>query len=217
MGPDETPVALEERSREADRLHSPSVARNSEPIRAVYERTMPVEGLVLEIASGTGQHAAALCTAFPALRWQPSDIDPASLRSIAAWADRGGGERVAPPLELDVTAPGWWQAVPAAPEGIVCINMIHIAPRSAAEGLFRGAGALLRPGSRLFLYGPFSRRGAMAPSNARFSESLRSRDPAWGVRDLDDYIQPLAAQFGLALEAVSEMPANNLAVIFEKG
>jgi hypothetical protein len=213
----EKEIALEQRKAEAERLYSPSAARNKDPIAQVFGRTMPKEGLILEIASGTGEHGAHLCAAFPSLRWQPSDPDPASRASQAGWAQTVPDGRMRQPLALDVTEPGWWEALSEPPSGMVCINMIHIAPPAAMEGLFTGAGALLAPGQRLFLYGPFSRRGAMAPGNQSFDASLKSRDPSWGVRDLDDQVQPLAARFALHLQEVAEMPANNLSVVFEKG
>ena len=212
-------TALEDRGADGDRLYSPSAARNAEAIAAAWADLLPPSGRVLEIASGTGEHAVRLCTAFPGLDWQPSDPDEGSRRSAAAWARTLPKGRIAAPLALDVTGPGWWRAAGGPYPVVYCANMIHIAPWAAAEGLFEGAAALLRggmePEGALCLYGPFSRRGAMAESNRRFDASLKARDPAWGVRDLDDAVQPLAARFGLALTRVREMPANNLMVLFE--
>ena len=200
----------------AGRLYSAAAARNADAIRTAWAETLPVRGAVLEVASGTGQHASHLCAAFPGLAWRPSDPDADSRASITERAGDVEGGRLAAPLALDVTEPGWWQGI-ERPDVLYCANMIHIAPWAAAEGLFRGAGALLtdaeRPGT-LAIYGPFSRRGAMADGNACFHASLRERDPAWGVRDLDDDVQPLAARFGLALTSVRAMPANNLFVLF---
>ena len=201
--------------RDDARLFSPSVHRNAPAIAAAWGRLLPTSGRVLEVASGTGEHAARLCEAHPGLSWQPSDPDPASRRSIEAWSGTVPGGRVAAPLDLDVTSEGWWRAAGGPYDALFCANMIHIAPASAAEGLLRGAAALLAGEGALALYGPFSRRGAMAPSNHRFDAALKAKDPAFGVRDLDDEVQPLAARFGLTLARMREMPANNLMVVFE--
>ena len=213
---------MAERGEGGDRLYSPSAGRNADAIAAAWGALLPPSGRVVEVACGTGEHAMRLCAAFPGLDWQLSDPDPASRASADDWAREVPGGRMAPALDLDVTVPGWWSAMPS-PDVIYCANMIHIAPWAAAEGLLRGAAALLtddEPGPEpgegtLALYGPFSRRGAMAPSNRSFDASLKARDPGWGVRDLDDDVQPLAARFGLALTHVREMPANNLFVLFE--
>lgn len=214
-------TATGRRGARSDRLYSPSVARNAGAIVDAWPRLLPSSGTVLEVASGTGEHAARLCAAFTGLDWYPSDPDAPSRASIASWARTVPGGRMRAPLDLDVTAFGWWDAAPAA-DGVFCANMVHIAPPAAAEGLLRGAAIVLRrqevgtePTGALALYGPFSRRGVMAPSNHRFDASLKARDPAFGVRDLDDDLQPLAARFGLALTRVEEMPANNLFVAFE--
>lgn len=217
-GADDREIALEARDAAGAKLFSPSVARNREAIVTAFAALMPAEGTILELGSGTGEHAAAIAGARPGLTWQPSDPDPASRASIFGHGAAVPEDRVRPPLDLDATAPGWWTAagVPSSVDGVVSINMIHIAPFAAAEGLFEGAAALLPPRGRLFLYGPFSRRGAMAESNGRFDQDLKRRDPSWGVRDLDDRLQPLGARFALALGDVREMPANNLSVVFEK-
>ena len=205
-------------TREGARLSSASVARNAGPIAEGWGALLPVSGRVLEVASGTGEHAVRLTTAMPGLRWRPSDPDATSRRSQAAWAAAAPDGAVLDPLALDATEDGWWDAAGGPYDVLFCANMIHIAPWAATEGLMRGAGALLgrtdHPGRALALYGPFSRRGAMANSNHRFDAALKARDPAFGVRDLDDRVQPLAARFGLALRDVHEMPANNLFVVF---
>ena len=199
------------------KLYSAAAARNAGPVSDGLAALFGTEGAVLEIASGTGEHAARLCADHPGLRWQPSDPDDASRRSADARAAELPGGQMLPALALDVTAPGWWQAAGGPYDAVFCANMIHIAPPEATEGLFRGAGAVLTADdAAVLLYGPFSRRGAMAPSNHRFDASLKARDPAWGVRDLDDIVQPAAARFGFALGAVREMPANNLMVRFER-
>lgn len=210
-------IALEERGRDERRLFSPSAARNRDPIRDAFLRTMPHAGVVLEIGSGTGEHAVHIAAAAPGLRWLPGDPDEASRASIAAWTEHLGLSNVAPPHAIDVTAPGWDQDLSPF-DGVISINMIHIAPFGAARGLIAGAGRLLRPAGKLFLYGPFARNGAhTAPSNKEFDASLKARDPRWGVRDLDLEITPLAKAAGLDLEMVIEMPANNLSVIFRRG
>lgn len=197
------------------RATSPAAQRNREPIRQVVLQHMPASGTVLEIASGTGEHGAHIAPGLPGLDWWYSDINADYMESQRAWAEHLGPESgLKGPVEIDVTQPGWQAPVP--PDAIFCANMIHIAPFAAAEGLIEGAGRLLRPGGRLMLYGPFGRDGAMAPSNARFSEDLKARHPAWGVRDLEREIVPLADAAGLALAAIVEMPANNLSVIFTK-
>ena len=195
------------------RLHAPATARNREPILAVLRRILPTSGTVLEIASGTGEHAAYLAPHFPGLAWQPSDADPELLASIAAWAAASGADNIRPPMALDVTRPDWGVEDVAA---ILCINMIHIAPWAAAEALMAGAGRLLPAGAPLYLYGPCKRDGRhTAPSNAAFDASLRSHDPAWGVRDLDDVVR-LADTHGFDLAEIVEMPANNLSVVFRR-
>jgi hypothetical protein len=195
------------------RRFAPATARNREPILAVLRRVLPASGTVLEIASGTGEHAAHFAPYFPALTWQPSDADADNLASIAAWAAASGAANIRPPILLDVTAPDWGVEGVAA---ILAVNMIHIAPWAAAEALMAGAGRRLPPGAPLYLYGPYKRGGRhTAPSNAAFDADLRRRDPAWGVRDLDDVIR-LAAKNGLDLAEIVEMPANNLSVIFRR-
>jgi SAM-dependent methyltransferase len=191
-------------------LHSAAAVRNRDPILAVLRRVLPGEGLVLEIASGTGEHAAYFGEAFPQLAWQPSDPDPRARASVAAWC--AGVPTVRPPLALDATDERW----PVEPAAIVCVNMIHIAPWSACEGLLRGAGRALPPGGVLYLYGPYRIDGRhTAPSNATFDAGLRAQDPAWGVRDLETVVT-LAASHGLDLRETVSMPANNLSVILER-
>ncbi len=195
------------------RRHAPATLRNREPIIAVLRNILPRAGLVLEVASGTGEHVAALAAAFPHLAWQPTDSDPSALASIAAHVADAHLSNLRHPLPLDAENRTW--PVPHA-DAILCINMIHIAPWSAWLGLAAGAVRLLQPGGLLYLYGPFRRGGAhTAESNRRFDEDLRRRDPAWGVRDLGDVAQ-VAAASGLALEETVEMPANNLSVLFRR-
>ena len=196
------------------RLHAPAVARNREPILAVLRRVLPPTGLVLEVASGSGEHAAFLAAALPQLTWQPSDPDPRARASIAAFRDAGAAPNLLPPLDLDVTAAAWPVAGAAA---VVCINMIHIAPWSACEGLVAGAARALPPGGVLYLYGPYKEEGRhTAPSNAAFDADLRARNPRWGVRDLGA-VAALACRHGFAHEETVTMPANNRSVVLRRG
>jgi hypothetical protein len=198
------------------RHYAPAAARNAGPIRAVLGRCLPAAGMILEIGSGTGQHIVAFAAAHPELIWQPSDPDPELRASIAAWTLAAGLANVRPPLDLDVMAEGWERALGGPLAGIVCINLVHIAPWAACERLMTGAGALLRPGASLYLYGPFKRGGVhTAPSNAAFDRMLRAHDPAWGVRDLAAVIDCAAAR-NLHLVDVVPMPANNLSVILRR-
>jgi cyclopropane fatty-acyl-phospholipid synthase-like methyltransferase len=212
------PVALEPREAGEDgRRFSPSVARNRKPILDVFTAHVATQGRVLEIASGTGEHGAFLSDMISGLNWTFSDVDSASLDSQRAWVKAAGHDRLHGPLVLDASLADWGAAASARPwDVLVSINMIHIAHMAAVEGLFAGAGRLLSSGGRLFLYGPFGRDGIMAPSNERFSEELKRRDPEWGVRDLDQELLPLALLAGLARQNIVEMPANNLAVILER-
>jgi cyclopropane fatty-acyl-phospholipid synthase-like methyltransferase len=195
-----------------NRLESPSTARNREPILAVLRRVLPERGRMLEIASGTGEHAVFIAKAMPGLTWQPSDPDAVSRASIAAWIAQEGLANVLPPLAIDVRAEDW--SVTGPFDAVVAINMIHIAPWEAALGLLRGAGRLLGEGGILFLYGPYKREGRhTAPSNEAFDAWLKERDPAFGVRDLED-VQSAAEANGLRLDEIVEMPANNLSLVF---
>lgn len=194
-------------------LTSPSVARNRTPILEVLRRVLPARGTVLEIASGTGEHAVYIAAALPHLTWQPSDRDPDALASIATHRTAAQLPNLLPPLTLDATAPSW--PVTQA-DAMVSINMIHIAPWSAAEGLMAGAERLLGSGAPLYLYGPFREDGRhTAPSNSAFDESLRASNRDWGVRDLGEVVG-LASRHGLALVERIAMPANNLSVVFRR-
>jgi SAM-dependent methyltransferase len=193
---------------------APHVARNAEPIAAVLAELLPERGLVLEIASGTGEHALHFARAFPALAWQPSDPDPLALASIAAWREEAALPNLLPPLRLDAAAAAW--PIDAA-DAILCINMVHISPWAATEGVMHGAARLLVPGAALILYGPYRRANApTAPSNEAFDQSLKGRNPQWGLRILED-VQAEAAKNGLAFDRLFEMPANNLMLAFRKG
>lgn len=214
---DGKPIALEDRGEDGGRLFSPSAGRNREVVRDVLVRFAPVEGDVLEVGAGTGEHAVTFAAALPGVRWRPGDPDAASRASIAAWVAHTGLTNVASPHAIDVSAADWDGPEPGSLAGIVSLNMVHISPFDAAQGLLAGAGRYLGGEGMLFLYGPFARDGAhTAPSNAAFDENLKSRDARWGVRDLDREIVPLAERAGLALAEVVEMPANNLSVVFRK-
>jgi len=195
------------------RLSSPAVARNREPILDVLRQHLPARGDVLEIASGSGEHVVHFAVALPALRFHPSDADPAARASIDAWVGGLGLANVRPALALDAAAEAW--PVDAA-DAVLCINMIHIAPWSATLGLLAGAARVLGPSGVLYLYGPYRRAGRhTATSNAAFDRSLRARDPAWGVRDLEA-VEQQAAAHGFTLAAVEPMPANNLSLVFRQ-
>ena len=195
-------------------MSSPATARNREPILDVLRPRLPAGARLLEVASGAGEHAVFLATALPGVSWQPTDRDDEALASIAAWRAQGGLANLAPPLRLDAADPSTWPRGPF--EAVICINMIHISPWAASEGLMAGAGRVLAPGGRLFLYGPFLEPDVVtAPSNLAFDDSLKARDPAWGLRDLAA-VTALARAQGLHFAERIGMPANNLVVVFEK-
>jgi SAM-dependent methyltransferase len=194
-------------------LHAAATERNREPILEVLRRVLPPTGLVLEIASGTGQHVTFFARALPELQWQPSDPSAAHLESIRAWSDASGAENLAPAVSLDVERQPW--PVTRA-DAILTINMVHIAPWSAAEALFEGAARLLPPTGVLYLYGPYKRGGRhTAESNQRFDERLRSEDARWGLRDLED-LEDLAARVGFGAPEIVPMPANNLSLVWRR-
>lgn len=195
------------------RLCFPSAARTRQPILDVLSQHLPVHGLVLEVASGSGEHAAHFAQACPGLSFQPSDPDPMHRASIDAWTAALGLANVRAAIHLDVTAEMW---PIAAADAVLCSNMIHIAPWAAAVGLMRGAGRILPPGGVLYLYGPYKRGGRhTAPSNEAFDASLRAHNPEWGVRDLEA-VADLAAAQGFAAPVVVRMPANNLSLVFRR-
>jgi hypothetical protein len=193
---------------------APAAERNKEAIAEVLAEVLPPSGVVLEVASGSGQHAVFFARRFPALTWQPSDLDPAALASIAAHRDEAALPNLEPPLTLDASSEHWPAVAVAA---VVSINMIHIAPWAACLGLLRGAGRLLPAGAPLVLYGPFAIDGDfIAPSNVHFDQRLRAEDPRWGVRELRD-VQRAAEGAGLGLDRVVPRPANNQVVVFRAG
>jgi SAM-dependent methyltransferase len=193
------------------KLYHPHVARNREPILAVLKRFLPARALVLEVASGSGEHAAFFAKALPSVSWLPTDIDVKALASIAAFRAEAGVPNLLAPVRLDVTAPSW----PVKRlDAIICNNMTHISPWAASEGLMAGAARTLRAGGMLFLYGPYRIDGRhTARSNQEFDVHLRSQNPQWGIRDLGE-MRALAGRHGLTLIETVAMPANNLTVIF---
>ena len=196
----------------SDRLHAPATLRNREAILAVLREALPSSGLVLEVASGSGEHAAYFAAALPGLDWQPSDPDPAALASIEAWRSEAQLPNLHPPIMLDAAAA--WPVSKA--DAILCINMTHISPWEATLGLMDGAGKALRAGGLLYLYGPFIRDEVeTAPSNLAFNASLKARDAHWGLRRVEDVIAAAEGQ-GLTLDQLVEMPANNLSLLFRK-
>jgi SAM-dependent methyltransferase len=193
---------------------APAAERNRGPILDVLSRVLPKAGVVLEIASGTGQHAVHFAAALPGITWQPSDPDAASRASIDAWRQHVLLDNLNAPIALDVRSAPW--PVPDSLAAIVCINMIHIAPWEAAEALFQGAGEHLAGAGVLFLYGPYKRGGAhTAPSNEAFDDQLRATHPAWGIRNMEDVVE-LGRKANLWMEEAVPMPANNFCLIFRR-
>jgi uncharacterized protein DUF938 len=200
--------------RQADgKWFIPSAERNKGPILDVLGRVLPERGVVLEVASGTGQHVVHFAKALPDLAWQPSDPDPELRESIALRVGEEQLENVKPPIDLDVTRFPWPLQTVAA---IVCINLTHVAQWSATLALLEGAKASLPAQHVLFLYGPYRRFGRhTSKSNEQFDSDLRAHNPAWGLRDLEA-VSEAAASSGLMLAEIVEMPANNFSLIFKR-
>ncbi|WP_292054611.1 MULTISPECIES: DUF938 domain-containing protein [unclassified Brevundimonas] len=195
-------------------LNSPAAERNAPAILARLKPHLPASGRVLEIASGSGQHAVAFAGALPEVEWHPSDPSPEARHSTDLWAAQSGLNNLRPALHLDMLDEASW------PDGtydaIVCINMVHISPWAATEGLMALAQSRLAQGGLLYLYGPYREPDvALAPSNAAFDESLKSRNPEWGLRDRDQVIE-LAKRHGLRFTLRAEMPANNISLMFRR-
>jgi Protein of unknown function (DUF938) len=196
-----------------DRQYAPATVRNRDFILDVLRDVLPKTGVILEIASGSGEHIVHFAKNLPSLVFQPSDPDADARLSVAAWVKATDVSNVRSPIALDASSPVW---PIASADGIICINMIHISPWEATVGLINGAAAVLPPGSPLYLYGPYKREGfATAPSNQAFDQSLRDRNPTWGLRDLEA-VAALARSVGFLAPVITEMPANNLSVVFRQ-
>lgn len=193
------------------RRFAPATERNREPLLQVLQGILPREGLLLEIASGTGEHVMYFARHFPHVEFQPSDRNAESLESIEAWRQWSQVPNVRPPIFLDVQQTEHW-SVPV--DAILCINMLHISPWTCTTALFQGAARHLKPNADLLTYGPYRRGGKhTAPSNAAFDESLRAQNPDWGVRDLEA-VEEVAGRAGFVLREILEMPANNFTLCF---
>jgi hypothetical protein len=202
-------------SRNGSPRHAPATLRNREPILEVFKRVLPEAGLLLEIASGTGEHAAFIAGQLPgSLVWQPSEASVDALADIDAHTNGDENSRIRPAILLNASDAQWPIRSAAA---VFCCNMIHISPWRAAEGLFAGSCRTLAGAAPLILYGPFKQQGRhTAPSNQSFDDDLRRRNPNWGVRCLETEVMPLAEKSGFVLDEVVTMPANNLTVIFRR-
>jgi hypothetical protein len=195
------------------RQYAPAAVRNREPICTVLKQVLPESGLVLEVASGSGEHIVHFAAAFPGLTFQPSDPDAAARDSIAGWSAAAGLSNIRAPLAIDVTAAVWPLT---AADAVICINMVHISPWRSTMGLVQGAATLLPKGAPLYLYGPYRRDGAhTAESNAAFDADLRRRNPEWGVRDMGE-VTALAIGAGFGAPEIVAMPANNFSLIFRR-
>ena len=195
------------------RQYAAATVRNRDFILDVLREVLPVTGAILEIASGSGEHVVHFARNLPSLVFQPSDPEPEALRSIAAWVEATDVANVRAPIVLNASQSPW---PIASADGVICINMVHISPWDATVGLIAGAAAILPRGSPLYLYGPYKREGfATAPSNEAFDRTLRARDPAWGLRNLEAVVA-IAESVGFSAPTVTEMPANNLSVVFRR-
>lgn len=202
-----------EGAADGDRRSAPAALRNREPIANVLADWLPNEGLVLEIASGTGEHVIHFATRFPNLDWQPSDLHPEALASIDAWRESAGLTNVRPSASLDASADNW--PIRHA-DAILSINMVHISPWASALGLLAGSARLLGPGAPLILYGPWLKDDIQtAAGNLAFDVDLKRRNPAWGLRQVEDF-QASAESYGFTLDAIQAMPANNLMLLFRR-
>jgi hypothetical protein len=198
---------------EGPRRSAPAALRNREPIAEILSQWLPERGLILELASGTGEHAVFFAERFPELEWQPSDIHPDALSSITAWRDASGLANVRAPLAIDASSPDW--PITTA-DAVLSINMVHISPWVSALGLLDGAARLLPPGAPLILYGPWmTEEVETAPSNLEFDAQLKSRDPEWGLRSVETFAEA-AAERGLDLEQTRAMPANNRMLLLRR-
>lgn len=200
------------------RLHAPATERNRGVILELLEGYLQRDGVLLEVASGTGEHASHMAPRLKPLYWQPTDIDDRHLASIDAWASHAGAENLLPARRFNVIEDDWaFEDLPARISAVAAINLIHIAPWAVAEALIAGAGNTLQTGDVLYMYGPYKQKGAhTAPSNAAFEMSLKRQNPEWGVRDLEA-VMDLADKAGFSDLDIVGMPANNFSLIFTKG
>ena len=195
------------------RRSAPAALRNREPIAEVLSEWLPDAGLVLEIASGSGEHAVYFAERFPALEWQPSDVHSDALASIAAWRETAAKPNLRPPLVIDAASAAW--PIDRA-DAVLSINMVHISPWASSLGLIEGAARLLQPGAPLIMYGPWLKDDfATAPSNLEFDASLKRRDPEWGLRRVEDFAAEAETR-NLHLVGIRSMPANNLMLLFRR-
>ena len=195
------------------RQHAPATLRNRDFILGILRDVLPTKGVILEIASGSGEHVVYFARNLPSLVFQPSDREPDALQSVAAWVKATRVTNVRAPMVLDASQSPW---PIASADGIICINMVHISPWDATLGLIRGAAAILPPTAPFYLYGPYKREGfATTPSNQAFDRSLRDRNPTWGLRDLEA-VAAIAQSVGFSVPTITEMPANNLSVVFHR-
>ncbi len=195
------------------RQYAPATLRNRDLILGILRDVLPTKGVILEIASGSGEHVVHFARSFPDLVFQPSDREPKSLESVAAWVEATRVANVLAPTVLDVSQSAW---PIASADGIICINMVHISPWEATLGLVKGAAAILPSTAPFYLYGPYKREGfATAPSNQAFDRSLRDRNATWGLRDLEA-VAAAAQSVGFSVPTITEMPANNLSVVFRR-
>lgn len=204
-----------------DRQYAPATERNRDPILTILKRVLPPTGTILEVSSGTGQHAVYFAPRLAPRHWLPSDYSDDAISSIEAWRCDQPTDTLHPPIHLDAQAAVWPVETPDSPRlppisAIVNINMLHISPWPVGLGLFAGAGRILPAGGILYLYGPFRVDGALVPSNTAFDLTLRQRNPAWGIRELSDVVEAADHQ-NLALIDQVSMPANNLSLVFRKG
>ena len=195
------------------RRSAPAALRNREPIAEVLGEWLPKSGLVLEIASGSGEHALYFAQRFPGLEWQPSDVHPDALASIAAWRDESGLPNLRPPIAIDAASRDW--PIDGA-DALLSINMVHISPWSSSLGLIEGAARLLAQGAPLILYGPWLKDDvSTAPSNLQFDADLKRRDPEWGLRKVEEFAAA-AEEHGLMLAETRAMPANNMMLLLRR-
>ena len=195
------------------RQYAPATLRNRDLILGILRDVLPTKGVILEIASGSGEHVVHFARSFPDLVFQPSDREPKSLESVAAWVEATRVANVLAPTVLDVSQSPW---PIASADGIICINMVHISPWEATLGLVKGAAAILPSTAPFYLYGPYKREGfATAPTNQAFDRSLRDRNATWGLRDLEA-VAAAAQSVGFSVPTITEMPVNNLSVVFRR-